>query len=113
VSTNRRPKLFDATVSQPKDSERVTFRFEVDATIGELRERERLANDAMHAALDGHGTTHTDEQLERAVCERAEAGFALQAAITRAQIAAVAAKLLRQYYELLSNPLKLFVQGRG
>jgi hypothetical protein len=113
VSANRRPKLFDATVPQPKDSERVTFRLEVDATIGELRERERRANEAMGAALAGHGTTHTDEQLERAIRERAEAGFALQAAISRAEIEALTEKMLRQYHELLSNPLKLFVQGRG
>ena len=113
MSANHRPALFDATVTQPEDCERVAFRLEVDATIGELRERERTANKVMGAALAGHGTTHTTEEVEAAIRARAEAGFTLQAAVTRAQIDALTEKMIGQYRELLSNPLKLFVQGRG
>ena len=105
--------VFDASVPEPSNAARVDFSLAVAATIGELREHERQAAEAMRAALDGHGTTHTTEQVEEAIRARAEAGFALQAATSRAQIDALTEKMIGQYRELLSNPLKLFVQGRG
>jgi hypothetical protein len=113
MGANRRPELFDATVTEPEDSERVTFSLEMNATIGELRERERATVLLMRAALAGHGTTHTTEEVEAAIWTRAEAGFAVQAAVTRAQVEAITSKMIGQYRELLSNPLKLFVQGKG
>lgn len=52
---------------EPKGADRVTFRYEADdITIAELKERVRLANEAMQQALDGYGKTHTAEDVERA-----------------------------------------------
>lgn len=113
MKLKRLTAVFDASVPEPKDAERVTFSLEVDATIGSLRGQEREANEAMRAALQGHGTTHTTEEVERAIRERAEAGFRLRAAISRAQVDAVTSKMIAQYHRVRSDPLSAFAYGKG
>jgi hypothetical protein len=103
---------------EPKDTDRVTFRYEADdITIAELKERARLANEAMNAAIDGYGKTHTMEEVEAAVRTRAEAGTLLELAKVHVSAAGLAEKMLRQFRETMAqierDPLSVFRHGRG
>jgi hypothetical protein len=92
-------------VPEPKDEERVTFVFEVDATMGELRERYRLTKQVMSTAIqDFFGGKVPLEHVESAMHACAQAGAILNAAQQYAMMYAVARKGIDALRDIERNP---------
>lgn len=104
-------------VPEPPDSQRVTFKCEIDATIGELREREAKAQRAAEAAMKTAfaGGALAAERAEQAIRAWSLARFHVQVATAYAQLERVTDALLDQYRTVCHDPLKAWLgtQRRG